>query len=264
MVSYAKVVVLGSPISKSNFKLSNKYGRAILPKDTGTYHDRYFEYESSIIIAAKSQNPSVRFTESLIAILKVYYKSEKRHPDTNNITKSIFDGIEKSGLIINDAQIRRLIIEEYYDRVNPRFELELFKESEFSMTYEVRRLDEIVSPIEYGPPSNTKSIKTFKKEEPKRVLSPGRKRQSQKNNTKSLNDESELNNLNALNELSEISKLRDLSARGIHTSKLTKISNSNNKEVVCSICGKKITSKDYIKGNRGRDIICRKCLEKAL
>ena len=34
----------------------------------------------------------------LIAILKVYYKSEKRHPDTANITKSIFDGIEKSGL----------------------------------------------------------------------------------------------------------------------------------------------------------------------
>ena len=31
MKPYAKVVVPGSPISKSNFKLHNKDGRAILP-----------------------------------------------------------------------------------------------------------------------------------------------------------------------------------------------------------------------------------------
>ena len=31
MKPYAKVVVPGSPISKSNFKLHNKEGRAILP-----------------------------------------------------------------------------------------------------------------------------------------------------------------------------------------------------------------------------------------
>ncbi|MGL5477658.1 MAG: RusA family crossover junction endodeoxyribonuclease, partial [Clostridium sp.] len=31
MAKYAKVVVKGSPITKSNFKLHNKDGRAILP-----------------------------------------------------------------------------------------------------------------------------------------------------------------------------------------------------------------------------------------
>ena len=105
MTSYAKVVVKGSPITKSNFKLHNKDGRAILPYNSGKYHDRYALYEQEIAYVARVQNPAVVFTESLIAILKVYYKSEKRHPDTINITKSIFDGIEKSGLIINDAQI---------------------------------------------------------------------------------------------------------------------------------------------------------------
>lgn len=123
MSTYAKVIVPGSPISKSNFKLHNKDGRAILPYNTGKSHDRYALYEEEIAYYARLQNPDTILDESLIAILKVYYKSEKRHPDTANITKSIFDGIEKSGLIVNDAQITKIITEEFYDKENPRFEL---------------------------------------------------------------------------------------------------------------------------------------------
>lgn len=137
MNSYAKVIVLGSPITKSNFKLHNKDGRAILPYNTGKSHDKYALYEEEIAYHARNQNPDIIFYESLIAVLKVYYKSEKRHPDTANITKSIFDGIEKSGLIVNDAQIRKIIVEEFYDKENPRFELELFGESDFSVSYSI-------------------------------------------------------------------------------------------------------------------------------
>lgn len=135
MKPYAKIIVLGSPITKSNFKLHNKDGRAILPYNTGKSHDKYALYEEEIAYHARSQNPDTILDESLISVLKVYYKSEKRHPDTANITKSIFDGIEKSGLIVNDAQIRRIIVEEFYDKENPRFELELFGESLFSISY---------------------------------------------------------------------------------------------------------------------------------
>ncbi|MCY6369778.1 RusA family crossover junction endodeoxyribonuclease [Clostridium ganghwense] len=155
--TYAKIIIQGSPISKSNFKLSNKNGRSILPYNSGKYHDRYAIYEEQIAYEARLQNPNTVFTESLIAILKVYYKSEKRHPDTTNIPKSIFDGIEKSGLIINDAQIRRLIIEEYYDNKNPRFELELFGESTHYMNYEIREKQISSPPIEYSAPPNKKS-----------------------------------------------------------------------------------------------------------
>ncbi len=155
--NYAKIIVTGSPLSKSNFKLFNTQGRAILPYNSGKYHDRYALYEEKIAYEARLQNPDLVFTEALIAVLKVYYKSEKRHPDTNNITKSIFDGIEKSGVIINDAQIRRIIIEEYYDKINPRFELELYGESSYFMDYSIKKRDIPEEKIQYSSPSNKKS-----------------------------------------------------------------------------------------------------------
>ena len=161
MINYAKVVVLGSPISKSNFKLFNMNGRAILPYNSGKYHDRYAIYEEEIAYACKIQNPNIVLSEALIAVLNVYYKSSKRHPDTNNITKSIFDGIEKGGLIVNDSQVRRLIIEEFYDAKNPRFELELFAESTYGMKYVISEKEIPDKPILYDLPSNKKT-KTIK------------------------------------------------------------------------------------------------------
>lgn len=156
---YAKVVVLGSPISKSNFKLFNINGRAILPVNSGKYHDRYAIYEEEIALMARSQNPGIILSEGLIAILKVYYKSEKRHPDTNNIPKSIFDGIEKSGLIVNDAQVKKIIIEEFYDNENPRFELELFSENLYDINYSINKRIEPLNGRVYNPPPNrNKSI----------------------------------------------------------------------------------------------------------
>ncbi|WP_291653874.1 RusA family crossover junction endodeoxyribonuclease [Clostridium sp.] len=151
MNSYAKVIVPGSPISKSNFKLHNKDGRAILPYNTGKSHDRYALYEEEIAYYARLQNPDIVLEESLIAILKVYYKSEKRHPDTANITKSIFDGIEKSGLIVNDAQITRIITEEFYDKENPRFELEFYGESQYEISYSILPKEEHSNKKLYSP-----------------------------------------------------------------------------------------------------------------
>ncbi len=167
MKPYAKVIVLGSPITKSNFKLHNKDGRAILPYNTGKSHDKYALYEEEIAYHARIQNPDIVFYESLIAVLKVYYKSEKRHPDTANITKSIFDGIEKSGLIVNDAQVRRIVIEEFYDKENPRFELELFGESEYSITYSVLPKETSTQKTEYKPLRKNfheKSVSNLKQE----------------------------------------------------------------------------------------------------
>ncbi|MCF0148074.1 MAG: RusA family crossover junction endodeoxyribonuclease [Clostridium sp.] len=170
MNTYAKIVVPGSPITKSNFKLHNKDGRAILPSNTGKSHDRYAIYEEKIAYYSRLQNPGVVLEESLIAILKVYYKSEKRHPDTANITKSIFDGIEKSGLIVNDAQITRIITEEFYDKENPRFELEFFAESKYKISYSVEEKTEpsdkkIYSSLKKNPATKLLNNKSSKKED---------------------------------------------------------------------------------------------------
>lgn len=170
MNTYAKVIVPGSPISKSNFKLHNKDGRAILPYNTGKAHDKYALYEEEIAYYAKSQNPTVVFEESLIAILRVYYKSEKRHPDTANITKSIFDGIEKSGLIVNDAQIRIIVVEEFYDKENPRFELELFAESRYSLSYTTIKNDIEKDKLLYSSLKKSVKAPTNKKEEKSKSL----------------------------------------------------------------------------------------------
>ncbi|MGL5354061.1 MAG: RusA family crossover junction endodeoxyribonuclease [Clostridium sp.] len=163
MLPYAKVIVLGSPISKSNFKLHNKSGRAILPSNTGQSHDKYALYEEEIAYYARSQNPNIVLDEALIAILKVYYKSDKRHPDTANITKSIFDGIEKSGLIVNDAQIRKIVTEEFYDKENPRFELEFYGESKFEISYTVKEKEIFHEKILYKPITSGKVGQTKSK-----------------------------------------------------------------------------------------------------
>ena len=184
----------------------NSKGRAILPNNSGKYHDRYANYEEQISYEARIQNPNIVLDEALIAILKVYYKSEKRHPDTNNITKSIFDGIEKSGLIVNDVQIRRIIIEEFYDKENPRFELELFGESEYSIDYKIVKNSTI---------------------KPKTIYSSNKKITSSKNTNKNT---------------------------------ITKPIDDTNK--TCSICGKTIKSNDFITANKGKTVICRKCLSK--
>lgn len=209
MSKYAKIIVKGSPITKSNFKLYNTNGRAILPSNSGKYHDRYANYEQQIAYEARVQNPNIVFEESLIAILKVYYKSNKRHPDTNNITKSIFDGIEKSGLFINDIQIRTIIIEEFYDKENPRFELELFAESMYNINYSINLLE---TPRE-------KFLYSFSSPD-------------NKSNSKN------------------------------HICKKTKnvISSINNK--ICSICAKSIKGHEYITANKGKTLICKKCLSK--
>lgn len=204
MNCYAKVIVKGSPITKSNFKLFNSNGRAILPSNSGHYHDRYANYEEQIAYEARIQNPNVVLEESVIALLKVYYKSEKRHPDTNNITKSIFDGIEKSGLIINDMQVRRLIIEEFYDKENPRFELELFGESNYKMDYQIIERDVSLEKRLYSPPPLKKNT----------------------------------------------------------TTKTKKEVNTDTTSNLCSICNKSLKNGEYITANKGKTLICKKCLSK--
>lgn len=237
MSDYAKVVVMGSPITKSNFKMHNADGRAILPRNSGTRHDRYAIYEEQIAIDARSQNPGVTMEESLIAILRVYYKSEKRHPDTINITKSIFDGIEKSGLILNDAQVRRVIIEEYYDKVEPRFELELFAESVFRMSYEIRRHDRLAKPILYKPTSTRSSLGL-----------PGSKGFTH----------SDLEKIKE-NLKQKAQSKKKVAGKKTPSSKPTQIEHNT---IICTICKKATAKGNYIKGDGGKTIICKQCFKK--
>lgn len=159
MDNIVKITVLGTPISKSNFKLNSKNGRYILPYNSGKYYDRYGVYEEYISYEIKRQCPNITFNTSLTAILNVFYKYEKKHPDTNNITKSILDGVEKSGLILNDAQVTRIFIEEFYDRGNPRFELTLFENHLYDLDINIKKRETPLDKVIYTK-SNSRSKST--------------------------------------------------------------------------------------------------------
>ena len=174
MENIVKIIVSGTPISKSNFKLHSRNGRYILPYNSGKYYDRYGVYEEHIAYEIKRQYPNITFNTSLTAILKVFYKYEKKHPDTNNITKSIFDGVEKSGIILNDSQITKIFIEEFYDKENPRFELLLFENHLFDINISIKKREVPNEKTLYSKSLNSKknseipiksSEKTLKKED---------------------------------------------------------------------------------------------------
>lgn len=160
MENIVKVIVPGTPISKSNFKLYSKNGRYILPSNSGKYYDRYGVYEERIAYEVRRQCPNIIFDSSLTAILKVFYKYERKHPDTINITKSIFDGIEKSGLILNDSQITKIYIEEFYDKENPRFELTLFENHIFDFNISITKKNSPTEKISYSKSINSKKLFT--------------------------------------------------------------------------------------------------------
>lgn len=156
MENIVKIIVPGTPISKSNFKLQSKNGRYILPYNSGNYHDRYGIYEEHMAYEIKRQYPNLTFNTSLTAILNVFYKYQKKHPDTNNITKSIFDGVEKSGIILNDSQITKIFIQEFYDRENPRFELTLFENHLFDVNISITKRENPIEKIIYSKSTNSK------------------------------------------------------------------------------------------------------------
>ncbi|MPN58422.1 hypothetical protein SDC9_206127 [bioreactor metagenome] len=58
--------------------------------------------------------------------------------DIHNYPKSICDGIEKSGIILNDKQLKPFLILDYIDKDNPRVEIELYKSSEYNLIYQIQ------------------------------------------------------------------------------------------------------------------------------
>jgi formylmethanofuran dehydrogenase subunit E len=100
--------------------------------------------------------------------------------------------------------VRNIIVEEFYDKEHPRFELELFGESEYSLTYNIVKND---TPRE------------------KKLYSPIKK---------------------------------NISSKIVKENKITQLVPKD----ICSICNKQIIDNDFITADKGKTIICKKCLKK--
>jgi Holliday junction resolvase RusA-like endonuclease len=75
---------------------------------------------------------------NVITVLKLYFPNRKMG-DLHNYPKSICDGIEKSGIIKNDRQLKPVLLFDFIDKENPRVEIELYKASEYDVSYSISK-----------------------------------------------------------------------------------------------------------------------------
>lgn len=69
---------------------------------------QYRQFIASIILACRTQNPGVSVTDD-IELDILFLVSPSR--DSDSLIKPLFDGIERSGVIENDRQIKRYTVE---------------------------------------------------------------------------------------------------------------------------------------------------------
>lgn len=129
-----KFTIPGRPVSKSNFKLTNINGQAWMPRSGK--HSKYVAYENMIAGYINQQYSGPKLEQQLITILKLYFP-DKRMGDLHNYPKSICDGIEKSGIIKNDKQLKPVLLFDFIDKENPRVEIELYDFNEYKVEYNI-------------------------------------------------------------------------------------------------------------------------------
>ncbi|ABR49760.1 endodeoxyribonuclease RusA [Alkaliphilus metalliredigens QYMF] len=134
-----KFTIPGRPVSKSNFKLTHKNGQVWMPKSGK--HSRYVAYENMIAGYINQQYAGPQLTQQLITILRLYFP-DRRMGDLHNYPKSICDGIEKSGIISNDKQLRPVLLFDFIDSENPRVEIELYDFEKFQVHYQIKPINE--------------------------------------------------------------------------------------------------------------------------
>lgn len=130
-----KVIIPGRPVSKSNFKLYNIHGQSWMPKEGK--HAKYVAYENMIAGYINKEYQGPPLEGDIITVLKLYFPN-KIMGDLHNYPKSICDGIEKSGIIKNDKQLKPVLLFDYIDKSNPRVEIELYESSLYDISYDIK------------------------------------------------------------------------------------------------------------------------------
>lgn len=157
-ITECEFIVQGSPKTKSNHNLVNASGKKILPKNSA-----YALYEKEIVNSILDQVGEKQFKGKVICVIKTYFKFKDKHPDLNNMPKSICDGIEKSNIIKNDRDIVSVYLEEFYDSDNPRVEVGLYDYFHYRPSFNlIKRTDKEKASLEEELSSKKKN-KTAKK-----------------------------------------------------------------------------------------------------
>ena len=108
-----KIIIQGNPVSVNNYLGITKFERKYLTK-------RAREYKKKV----EEICPEMDLLTSELTVSIKYYFGDKRVRDIDNFSKVIFDSF--SGIVWkDDRQITKLILEKFYDKENPRTEVEI-------------------------------------------------------------------------------------------------------------------------------------------
>lgn len=113
------VVVEGNPKPKQRAR-KGKAGNWYTPQETSAY-------TSQIAWVYKKEN-RVFYKDEKLALISAFYRLTRHRVDTDNLKKSLMDGLQKGGEIAysDDSQIKVSMSYVRYDPDNPRTEFYLF------------------------------------------------------------------------------------------------------------------------------------------
>jgi len=119
-----KLTIFGQPQSKSNFRFSRKN-----PKTWRDY-EKWHIYEEAIgwkVKEARIRQNIKTIEEPCLVVTRFYFKDKKKR-DIHNYTKSLYDALEKAGLIADDYLFQIVVLAgANIDKENPRVEVEIYK-----------------------------------------------------------------------------------------------------------------------------------------
>ena len=115
-----KFTVPGPPVGKERPR-RGRYGNFYTPKRTHDFEAKV--WLSFLGVALYSKRRIIREAKKVCIITMCFFKS-KRHPDTDNVVKAVWDGLSGEGRFGNDNRFCGGVAFDF-DKENPRTEIRI-------------------------------------------------------------------------------------------------------------------------------------------
>jgi Holliday junction resolvase RusA-like endonuclease len=96
-------------------------GHAILPKQTRGYQGYIRTHATLAVMSAKGE--WIPNESRAVRVTIVAYLPDRRRRDIDNISKQFLDGMNKSGVYVDDSQVGELHVFAEVDKEHPRVEV---------------------------------------------------------------------------------------------------------------------------------------------
>ena len=90
---------------------------------------RYGEYKKSFADAFKKAMPDFQPLEKTVSIEMVFYRSNQRRVDIDNLIKACLDALQDAGAMKDDTQVHQITAYKRYDKQKPCVAVSFWEES---------------------------------------------------------------------------------------------------------------------------------------